>query len=128
MSKDNQELNELLASSDSDVKRLRNRMLKAAQGGYPADESPEMDTRELGSLVQWTTGDNKRFIPASNTSPRLVPGVYEIQHSPQVGIFFEKIPVKTEGLLRFPQTNSDRVVTGGGVKPHPVRVVPMRRE
>jgi hypothetical protein len=108
---DNKELNELLASSDS--KRVRNRLLKAAHGGYPqsAEEAPDFEVREAGSLVQWTTGDNKRFIPASHTSPRLVPGVYEIQQSPNIGIYFEKIPVKTEGLLRFPQTNSDKVVT-----------------
>lgn len=105
MTNENKELNELLEKGD--VSRARRQANRAVQG-YPDEDYCE--TRELGNLVQWTTGDSKRFIPASHTKPRLVPGVYEIQHSTQVGLYFEKIPVKTEGLLRFPQTNSERVV------------------
>lgn len=108
MSNDNKELNELLEKGDAS--RSRRALMKAAQS-YPSSIEDELcETRELGNLVQWTTSDNKRFVPASNTKPRLIPGVYEIQHSNTVGLYFEKIPVKTEGLLRFPQTNSDRVV------------------
>ncbi len=108
MSNDNQELNEILATGD--VGRVKRQLMKAAHGSCPSDCEDLVETRELGNLVQWTTGDNKRFVPASHTKPRLIPGVYEIQHSNTVGLYFEKIPVKTEGLLRFPQTNSDRVV------------------
>ena len=108
MNNEDQELNDLLAQGDAG--RAQRQLMKAA-AGYPAvgdEDWPEI--RELGNLVQWTTSDNKRFVPASHTKPRLVPGVYEIQHSNTVGLYFEKIPVKTEGLIRFPQTNSDRVV------------------
>lgn len=105
MTDENKELNELLEKGDAS--RVRRQANRAA---YPVGDEDYCETRELGNLVQWTTGDSKRFIPASHTKPRLVPGVYEIQHSTQVGLYFEKIPVKTEGLLRFPQTNSERVV------------------
>jgi len=30
--------------------------------------------------------------------------------SDNIGLYFEKIPVRSEGLLRFPDTNSERVV------------------
>jgi hypothetical protein len=72
----------------------------------PADKAQE----EFGGLVQWTTGDGKRFIPSASTADKLTPGVYEIQHSQSIGVYFEKIPVLTQGLLRFPHTNSDRIV------------------
>lgn len=107
MTNENKELNELLEKGDASRAR---RQATRAVSGYPVTDEDYCETRELGNLVQWTTGDSKRFIPASHTKPCLVPGVYEIQHSTQVGLYFEKIPVKTEGLLRFPQTNSDRVV------------------
>lgn len=64
-----------------------------------------------GGLIQWTTSDGKIFIPASHTAKELTPGVYEIKHCDSVGIYFEKIPVLTAGLIRFPETNSEKVVS-----------------
>ncbi len=72
--------------------------------------SDDTGEERLNGVVQWTSHDNKRFIPASKTAKRLLPGAYEICHSQSIGLFFQKFPVKTEGLLRFPQTNSERVV------------------
>jgi Cdc6-like AAA superfamily ATPase len=34
---------------------------------------------------------------------KITPGVYEIQMSQSIGIFFERVPVLTRGLLRFPR-------------------------
>ena len=68
------------------------------------------EQQEFGKLSQWTTGDGKRFLPAGHTKDILPPGVYEIHHSGNIGLYFEKIPVRTEGLIRFPQTNSERVL------------------
>lgn len=65
---------------------------------------------QYGKMSQWTTGDNKCFFAAGYTTDFLPPGVYEINQSPQSGLYFEKIPVRTEGLIRFPQTNSERVI------------------
>jgi len=62
------------------------------------------------NFEQWATSDGKIFIPAAKTLKELIPGCYEIMSCPSTGIYFEKIPVKTEGLLRFPQTNSEKVV------------------
>lgn len=80
-------------------------------GAVAEDHDPfEDDENFVKSYVHWTTSDGRLFIPAAKTTPKLTPGVYEIDSSPSIGIYFEKIPVKTEGLVRFPDTNSDKVV------------------
>lgn len=63
-----------------------------------------------GKLSQWTSGDGKRFFPAARTFESLPPGVYEIKMDHMKGINFELIPVDTENLIRFPDSNSDRVI------------------
>lgn len=65
----------------------------------------------MGGYCQWSTSDGKRFIPSSKTAKKLTPGVYDIQTSQTIGIYFEQIPVLTTGLIRFPETNSDKVVS-----------------
>jgi hypothetical protein len=60
---------------------------------------------------QWATSDNSIFVGTNKTQAEITPGVYEIGADPQIGLFFKKIPVKTEGLIRFPDGNSDRVVS-----------------
>lgn len=63
------------------------------------------------SYVQWSSPDGTIFIPAAKTVNVLPPGVYEIDKGQSMGIFFESVPVKTEGLLRFPDTSSNKVVS-----------------
>jgi energy-coupling factor transporter ATP-binding protein EcfA2 len=62
------------------------------------------------SFSQWTTNDGKTFIGAGRTVPTMPPGLYDIQFEPERGIFFQQVSVKTEGLLKFPHTNSDTVI------------------
>ena len=86
----------------------------ANQGQMPrvlydcTEDSPEDDFTR--GLVQWTSSDGKKFVPASGTVAHLRPGAYEVKSSQNVGIYFELIDVKTEGLVRFPDTNSDKVI------------------
>lgn len=63
-----------------------------------------------GGCTQWSTSDDKIFIPTTVTVPKLKPGVYEVDRSANVGLYLERVPIKTEGLLRFPDTNSDKVL------------------
>ena len=81
---------------------------RVAHFGSPEEAQP---TGELGGYCQWTTSDGKRYIPSSKTSKKLTPGVYDIVHNPNIGVYFEQIPVLTTGLIRFPETNSDKVVS-----------------
>lgn len=74
------------------------------KGSVHIDDSDSSEKEKPRTYIQWTR-DGDIYFPAGKTVDRLTPGVYEIQTSPQ-GIYFEKIPVKTEGLLVFPDTNS----------------------
>jgi SpoVK/Ycf46/Vps4 family AAA+-type ATPase len=60
--------------------------------------------------VQWSTSDHICFLPTSTTVSLLTPGTYDIHINQTNGIYFEKIPVVTSGLLKFPETNSERIV------------------
>lgn len=110
---DDQELAELIkkAVGPKNDMKLRVREDECCSDDFPigAHTSFKSDIKNQG-LVQWTTNDDKMFIPASRTAQRILPGVYEIQQSNTIGIYFQKIPVITQNILRFPQTNSDKVV------------------
>lgn len=62
-----------------------------------------------GGYIQWMTGDGKVFRPATTTVNRLGPGVYQVGQD-MSGMYFARIPVSTEGLIRLPDTNSDKVI------------------
>jgi len=101
------ELNDILAEVFPEVAPSRNKRNRSDAPSLAA----ESDESELNlSHVQWTSNDGKVYVPAGQTKSVLVPGVYEIKSDHRVGLFFEKIPVKTEGLVRFPDSNSDRVI------------------
>lgn len=108
---EHEELNKLLFQSKNKPTGSNKLRLEYSSPPKSSGDDPfEEDENFLKSYVHWTTSDGRLFVPASKTTPKLVPGVYEIDSSPNVGIYFERIPVKTEGLVRFPDTNSDLVV------------------
>ena len=79
---------------------------------FRAKRNQDSETNDFSSgYCQWSTSDGKRYIPSSKTSKELVPGVYDIVHNNTIGVYFEQIPVLTTGLIRFPETNSDKVVS-----------------
>jgi hypothetical protein len=106
------ELNEILAKEKPRSSHAPKGM--PAQNGRDYIEYGDEDDDEIEGLeksyVQWTSHNGRIYTPAAKTKKKLTPGVYEIDSNPNVGLYFEKIPVKTEGLLRFPDTNSDLVV------------------
>lgn len=93
--------------------------MKRINDGYPDTVSAAYEEKthspderfsiEKSSYVHWTTSDNRIFYPAPPTIKKIPPGVYEINRTPNE-MYFEKIPVKTEGLLKFPETNTDRII------------------
>lgn len=70
----------------------------------------KIDEEKLGGLCQYTTADGIKFFPASRTRDTLPPGVYEISYCNMKGVYFERIPIKTDDLIRFPETNSEKVI------------------
>lgn len=107
---DNRELNDVMSSKPPSNKGLVRKYTRESncEPIMCGDECEEK--MDYGKLTQWTTGDGKKFIPAGTTKAMLPAGVYEIHHSGQIGLYFQRIPVRTEGLLRFPQTNSEKVL------------------
>lgn len=91
-----------LKALEGALKSMRN------SGGVPDDEDGDFDPEQ--QFVQWTTSDGKAFFPASRSVQKLEPGLYEIHTSPQAGLFFHQVAVGTEGLLKFPETASEKVV------------------
>lgn len=89
------------------IKTEYNKMPKTLQG---IDDLGDYDNTSISTYVHWTTDNYRVFVPAAPTIKSLVPGVYEMHKSDNIGLYFEKIPVRSEGLLRFPDTNSERVV------------------
>jgi hypothetical protein len=105
---ENKELNDILskpAGMDGDVPAI-------PRGRAPryAEDPSDKKTANSG-LSQWTTVDGLKFYPAGKTTDKLEPGLYEPSYDQNRGYFFLRLHVKTEGLLRFPETNSERVIT-----------------
>src|SRR5581483_6657892 len=73
------------------------------------DDKKKKEKPTFGEVCQWST-DGKIFTPSKTTLPALIPGAYEIGMSQQIGLYFEKYPVKTEQLLKFPETTCDLVI------------------
>lgn len=108
---DDNELNKILNSKPKGSPPGNPACSRGAQNSlYGIDGDIEKDKQFTKCYCQWNSSDGKIFVPANKTVQTLPPGVYEVDISPNIGLFFEKIPVKTENLLRFPDTNSDVVV------------------
>jgi len=85
-------------------------LLTTARSRVGMYEEEEDGDEVLSKLSQWTTSDGQNFIPASTTVSKLPPGAYEISVSNAHGIYFEKVSVKVTDLVRFPDSNSDKVI------------------
>ena len=112
--KDCDDLNELSQDCELSIAAII-APLKGNKGRRPSSVNDFYEEEEeqgyLSSYVHWTTAEGRIFVPAAPTVDVLTPGVYEIKQSSDLGLYFEKIPVRTEGLLQFSDTNSERVVS-----------------
>ena len=66
---------------------------------------------KANNCCQWSTSDGIHFFPTAKTVVSLTPGVYDIKISQANGLYFERVPVVTQGLIRFPETNSSRIIS-----------------
>lgn len=60
-------------------------------------------------FTQWSTPDGEAFFPAGQVVKRLPPDYYKIEQTMN-GIFLLKNPIKTEELVAFPDSASDKVI------------------
>jgi len=107
---EHEELNSILKSAVSEVSaavRKKTRMARVPDSQEIATANEDkFDTK----LIQWSTSNGIIFFPSGRTVKALIPGYYEINTHPSLGIYFEKIQVKVEGLLEFPDANTHRVI------------------
>lgn len=75
-----------------------------------AQDSDDGNKEPVHAHVQWMTSDNENFFPASKNVKKLTPGFYEIKSSMSGGMFFGKVDMATEDIIKFPETESDSVV------------------
>lgn len=59
---------------------------------------------------KWNTSDGNIFTPASVVADSLPPGMYEIKTSQQIGLYFSRVNISTESILKLPDSNSSKVV------------------
>ena len=59
--------------------------------------------------IQWSSSNGKIFLPTSKTLPELIPAYYEAGIAEGIGLYFEKLNVKTEGLLEFPDAVTGKI-------------------
>lgn len=111
-SDENKKLNSILNTSSAKHRSSKKSAMAVGCDPRPAGTVPDIlgEVLKTRCLEQWTSGDNKCFVPASKTAKKLPAAAYEIQHCPSMGIYFKRFPVKTEGVIRFPQTNAEKVV------------------
>lgn len=84
--------------------------LTRAQVQTPTADSNEPIAEAMKGLCQWTTDDDHRFVAASRTVGQLVPGFYGLSVHPTMGLVFSLIDFNTDGLLRFPDASSEKVI------------------
>lgn len=99
------------ASKEREFNAALNRMLKVKpiNLGSCGDESEDIDELQQ-QFVQWTTTDGKNFFPASRSVGKLHPGLYEIRVTPSGVTYFDHVALGNEGLVKFPETASQKVV------------------
>lgn len=63
----------------------------------------------MSRFKQWATSDNDDFFPVNEVTQQLPPDYYTINKSMQ-GVFFSRKPLKSNRLIRFPDSASDSVI------------------
>jgi len=105
---DNEELNQLLAAHvrENDVHMIYEQAVPS-QPSLLREEDKKFDL----DATQWSTSNGVVYFPTGKTVSSLQPGYYEIQTHPMAGLYFERIPVKTDGLLNFPDASTGKVIS-----------------
>jgi len=105
MNSGDEKLRELFKNGPKSIGRSKpSRNQSYDDGGWDEDDM------NVSGLNQWSTIDGKIFIPTTLTKKSLVPGFYEVRMNPSKGLYFQKIPTKGENLLRFPDSNVDKII------------------
>jgi AAA+ superfamily predicted ATPase len=110
---DNDELNLILTNKESarsrpGAKTASPLKILEIPVGVDMKEGDEADVTV--TYTQWTSHDSKTFFPATRSCGKLTPGFYLINHN-NGQIFFRKERINSEELVRFEDSNIDKVIT-----------------
>lgn len=86
---------------------------KIAWDDFAESKEKKSDTeseRFFNGFMQWSTADNNTFFPASSVVKQLPPGYYDIGQTMTGQTYFKKKAVKSEALIKFPDSTTDRVI------------------
>ena len=72
--------------------------------------SEDIMIEKISNTKQWSVLGDGNFVACGETKQILPPGYYCFRRAPQIGLYISSIPVKTEGLIRFPNLASDKVI------------------
>jgi len=75
------------------------------------NEGEEEEGKLPQKFIQWSSSDNKVFLPSQRTTKKLSPGIYEIHQNQSIGTYFQKIEADLSGLVSFAGSNADKVVS-----------------
>jgi hypothetical protein len=92
------------------LKNARKRFKEGTRLMPVYDDDFDLEDMYNPQYVQWGSSDGEVFVPTAPTVQVLPPGCYNVNYNSSIGLFFEKIPVKTEDLVRFPDTTSHKVI------------------
>ena len=73
------------------------------------DGNPKIDEHIENDNCQWSVKSNT-FFPVGQVTNKLPSGAYQINHDPNYGICFEKVPVSLDGIIEFPHTNCEEIL------------------
>lgn len=79
------------------------------RGHTRSPSSVEPESKEDVFLSQWSAIGSRQYIGVSDTQKSLKPGMY-VNVATQRGMVFERLDVKVDDLLRFPDSISDKII------------------
>lgn len=63
--------------------------------------APLREEKFVSKSIQWSSSNGQLFFPTSTTVNELLPGYYEIGSHDSLGLYFEKTPIKLDGILKL---------------------------
>jgi hypothetical protein len=105
---DNEELNHIL-EKERKVKPAKMTLDDTKCEAVEPPSAGEELKAEKPIFVQWTTPNHRTYYPSTHSANTLKPGLYEINMCNHQ-IYFDRVSLGTEGLIRFPDSNSLMVV------------------
>lgn len=107
---ENDELNKILENTISNYEDAWDVHEAPRFSGDVKPPTEVINKKLITKSVQWATSNGVIFTPTSTTVDVLPPGYYEINMSPEIGLYFENVPIKLDNILNFPDAVTDKVV------------------